>query len=68
MSEEWVSLYEDYPQIEKGYTNVSVTVIAKTDIGAIFKAFYGFHQKKWYTMDGYPVRKKMGEVIAWKSL
>ena len=63
---DWVDVLEDYPQLEKGMTNVSRTVKVLLSDRTTTDAFYGFHQDKWYyANNGKPIPKYKHEVIAW---
>lgn len=66
MQIDWVDVNEDYPQLEKGYTNVSRTVLILLSDGTITEGFYGFNQGKWYySQSGKHIPKTKHEVIAW---
>ena len=62
--DDWVSVFDDMPQIKRGYNRVTVTVIAKLKNGDEVKAFAA--DDNWY-YDG-NCRKIHRPVVAWKSV
>jgi len=65
-SDEWVSVSDDLPMIERGRTYVSVDVIAKTGSGKEIHAFYDYGHEEWYKVGS---GRHIGEnVVAWKSV
>lgn len=65
MDSDWVCTSEDFPQIGRGYKNISADVICKCDNGEAVKGFYAYHTHQWYNENGKRIR---ADVIAWQTI
>lgn len=66
MIDEWVDVTDDLPIIERGKSQVSVDVIAKTDNSEEIRAYYAHDSHEWYRAD--TSKRIKGNIVAWKSL
>jgi len=64
--DEWISVFDDMPQIKRGLSHVSVDVIAKLKDKTEVKAFYADNYDEWFYADN--CHKIYQKVIAWKSI
>lgn len=64
ISDEWVSVSEDTPPIERGYKNVSRDVVALSEGGAAFEAYYDYRRGAWRDSSSRIVKVN---IIAWKD-